>query len=244
VLQFLAAIFYFIKPATKVCYALISATKRKIAKGKRTSLVRFIPQLRNTVLFVDHVLRTMDHQWPIGNCFPSAADCVIFGDAGLKVPDPLQPFVVWGRGAYSKTSQKFFSLTWPRWILKLAYRNSKYSSTYVEIFTLVSAVATFAPDGAKVELNTDSQPAFHCLTRHFSKCPLICELLHALYSYCLAHNIVIVKVVWIRRHLNSASDLLSHGLVQEFMVAMGDDVYTEVPVVDLRPLRLLPGPRA
>ena len=243
VLMFLAAIFTFIKPSTKVCYALIASTKKRIAQGRKSALVRFTPQLRATALFSEYVVRTLNGEWSINNIFPTAVTCIIFGDAGLTVSD-IDPSVVWGRGAYSKTSREFFALTWPRWVLNLAYRNSKFSSTYVEVFTMVSAVATFAPDGARVELNTDSQPAYHCFQRNFSKCPLICELLHALYYHCMQHNIVIVRVVWVRRHLNTASDLLSHGRIQEFHVAMAGEVYTEVPVIDLRPLRLQPARRA
>ena len=128
--------------------------------------------------------------------------------------------------------------SWPKWVLDLAFRQKKFSSTFVEVFNCISAICTFAGPGSRVHLFTDSQAGFYALTKRYSSCKHICQMIHALCDYCTQNKIMIVRISWIRRKFNQRADDLSHGNVQVFLNKVGQVGYRRAQPIVLQPLVL------
>lgn len=81
---------------------------------------------------------------------------------------------------------------------------------YLELFAVVTAIATFAPrlKGQTILLHCDNTVTVSAITSGTCRCPEIMCLVRALFYYCAQHNIL-VKCHYITSKVNSAADALS-----------------------------------
>jgi hypothetical protein len=113
-------------------------------------------------------------------------------------------------------SERFFAEPWSKLALRKAMRQKAMSSTFVEVLNAIQAVMTFASNGARVKLFTDSLDGFYILEKHYSSSVELLDVLHNFDLWCIKHNVVLADIVWIEREKNTKADLLSHGNVCAF----------------------------
>ena len=236
--QWLAVVFRAIRPALKRAYAQIARSRASASPRARFSAPFKVKMyIKSAVSWTRYVLGKWDFRFPLDCAFGKNATCTIFLDAGLR--EVQHSAQVWGRGAYCTTRKLFYAAVWKKSILNRAMREEKWSSTYVEVFNVGTAIATLVEPGSRVHVVTDSQAGFFALTKHFSKCMHITAVIHAIDAYCLLNNIVIVSVQWVRRKFNSGADMLSHGDIQGFRAKVKDGFsFQEVQPLDLIPFDL------
>jgi hypothetical protein len=122
-----------------------------------------------------------------------------------------------GEGFYWQN--KYFYREWPKDILDLAKRSKTTSITFLEAFTTVDFVATFAEPwrGKDVTLECDNQPWCFAHTNEKTRCPYLTVLLLCLTKICALHDITL-RIIHIKGVLNIHADLLSRLQVQKFLL--------------------------
>lgn len=111
----------------------------------------------------------------------------------------------------------YFNREWPEEILKLAQRSKTKSMVFLEAFTTVDCVATFAEEweGKDVTIKCDNESWVEAYTRCSSKCPFLITLLLTITHICAIHDITLT-LVHIEGVTNIDPDLLSRNLLQDF----------------------------
>lgn len=111
----------------------------------------------------------------------------------------------------------FFHRSWPKDILKLAERSTDISMVFLEAYTTVDCVATFAEEweGKNVTIRCDNKPWVDAHTNSKTKCPFLIALLLTITHICAAYDITLT-IEHIEGKKNVDPDLLSRNLLQAF----------------------------
>jgi hypothetical protein len=116
-----------------------------------------------------------------------------------------------------KWGEFYFNRPWPEDVLALAARSKTLSMVFLEAYTTVDCVATFAQDwqGKDVTMRCDNKSWVDVHTNSRTKCPFLTTLLLTITHICATYDIHLT-IEHIDGNKNIDPDLLSRNLLQDF----------------------------